>query len=268
MIDPGEALLATVGIRPLLTKETERITAPQLHRAADMEGAIDRLASKLTRGELGGEVEMGEPFEYDRMLRALAEGPDEAQIQGMLDSLPPAAHDTAAAFLMAAQRALDYLRQQFPISLQRDLTTTQNLPPATMLQAKFETVLALLDRPLAVFDLLDTNALLGSQARALKAVFPTIYQAVLQALGARDAYEHSRSASYVPHFAPALATLTGAPRTDQATATALKASAADRAQRKAQQAARASQPPPTGRSTKAEAVAPPSQKAEAGNAPT
>lgn len=262
MIDQGEAVLAMVGIRPIISRETEKITAPQFHEAADLDGIIERQASKLARGELPGRVDTGGELNYDRMLRDLAAGPSDEQLDGMLESFPPERHHDAASFIRAAHRALDYLKAQFPISVD----ASGNLPPPSLRLASFENVLAVLDKPLSVFDLIDANALLGSEVKALEACFPTFLQAVTDAIEDRIVYEQSRVAGWAPPFAPALAKLRGTPPIDPKTKAALGAAKAvpGKAQ---QQAAAGGQKPGPARA--AEQAAPPSQKDEAsGNALT
>lgn len=243
MIDIGESLLAVIGMRSVMSQDVERVTAPMWNEARSMDSKVRLLAAKLVLGTLDGENAGGAPVNYDRMLDELVEPPAIPQLMAMIESFPPDAHDEAGAFLMTAGRAYQYLRGLYPVDVDRQLLGGKNLPPSDMALTAFEFVLEAVDRPLSAFDLLDSGALLSTQAKALAACFPTLTRAVIMAILERITRERVREPEYEPPFSLALSTLMGAPYIDPKTSAAM--GAASQMEQAKQQQAQQGQPQPS-----------------------
>lgn len=250
VIDRGEALLAIVGMRPVLDRSLTYITVEQRERARRIQTRVELLAAQLINGTLSGD-DAPTPVDYDDLLFKLTEPPTPEELEKMIRSLPGEDHDDASAFLAAAGNAYRYLQANLPIVVKRNLLGAENLPPSDLALTTFEFLLEVIDKPLATFDIMATGALLRSQGNALKACYPTLHQAMVQAISGRlggNEYDGVACLS--------LSALTGAPYQDPKVTAAL--AMADQAQAIKEQAARQQQPPQKDRV--AEMGAPPSAR--------
>lgn len=259
MIDRGEALLSATGVRGVIEKTLGKITQAQRDEAAGIDARVQLLAAKLVLGTLGaGDEQPGDPFDYDGMLRDFSEPPDADQLAKMVAGFGPADEDDASAFQSCAGRAWRYLLGRYPVAVEQNLIGAVNRPVSSMALTAFEFELLIVDRPLAVFHLIDSGALLLPQAKAFVACYPTLQQAVIDAIQDRVTNETAEHQDYEPPFALAISTLVGAPYVDPVVTRGLAAAAQSRAADKAQQ--QASRPPQTDRT--AAATAPPSRRGE------
>src|SRR5580704_13683299 len=90
-IDAGEAILAEIGIRPLLTQKVETIRAPEWERIGRMDRIVQGLARDLAKGQL--DRSSFPAVNYDRMLDALSAPIDPTQISAMVEQFPLQFHD-------------------------------------------------------------------------------------------------------------------------------------------------------------------------------
>ncbi len=212
-IDPAEAISAVVGIRPLLTKQFERITAGQWEQIGGIEKTIYRLARDLARGQL-------DPAEfpainYDRYLDALSSEIDPEQVSAIVQQFPLELHDVTTAYFGQVGKTLRFLRGKFPISTYKSIFGDQNLPPSETQIFAFEDMLEIVDQPLAVFSMVDTGRLTSDMALAMMQIYPSLYKAVVTAIVQRVALEGARQGDdFDPHFGPALAVLLAVPGLD------------------------------------------------------
>lgn len=218
-IDPGERILAVVGVRPLLTEEVERITRPMWDEINSLEFRVHRLAQQLARGELEAD-DTYPAVDYEPFLDAFASPPDPDQVAEMLDDVPFAA---CVPFLGTAAKAYNYLRDHFPISVERTVFGATNLPPSSLALGAFEDLLEVLDRPLAVFSMIAEGRFTSRQAAALNAVYPTLYAEVATAIVTATMFERGAHPDYAPDFGRGLSVLLGVPGLDPKIATNLAA---------------------------------------------
>jgi hypothetical protein len=212
-IDAGEAIVAVVGIRPLLTKTVERIRAPDWEKIGDLDKVVYRLARDLARGQL--DRSSFPEIDYDGYLDTLSSGPDQEQISAMVQQFPIELHDATTAFLGQSARALNYLRTKFPISTYKTVFGAVNVEPSFYAVSKFESVLEIVDRPLAVFEMVDSGRLTSDMALAMMTVYPSLYAAIVGAIVVRCSSERaSLGDKFDPHFGRALAVLLAVPGLD------------------------------------------------------
>jgi hypothetical protein len=69
---------------------------------------------------------------------------------------------------------------------------------------RFEVILGVINDPLAVFPLMVTGALLRRQVQAVRAIYPSIAQCILEALASALAEEKGRKASFHLDYAAQL----------------------------------------------------------------
>ncbi|HEY6875595.1 MAG TPA: hypothetical protein VI384_04475 [Candidatus Dormibacteraeota bacterium] len=257
MIDRGEALLAVTGVRSFLERPVGKVTLGQQQEAARMADKLRLLASKLVLGTLEADAMPDEPIAYDALLDAFAEPPDDDQLAMAISNMPPADHDDAGAYLAAAGRAWAYLQSRYPIAPERGLLGATPLRPSDIALTKFEFELLIVDKPLGVFGLIDSGALLAPQVRCLTTVYPSLHGAIVQAIAERITAQQARGPGYEPPFTLALSTLTGSPHVDPVVTRGLAAAAQSRAA--AAQQARSQQPQ---QNRAAEMSRPPSERSD------
>jgi hypothetical protein len=257
MIDRGECIMAVTGVRPFLTRPPGKVTTGQLNQADDVPAKLRLLASKLVLGTLDADAMPDDAVDYDGFLDAFTMPPDEDQLAAVIGNFPPADHDDAGAYLACAGRSWAYLQGRYPVAPERQLLGSVQRPPSEMALTQFEFELLIVDKPLGVFGLVDSGALLAPQARALASCYPTLHAAIVDAIGDRIAAEQARAPSYEPPFSLALSTLSGSPHIDPTVTRGLAAASAYKQQ--AAQQARAQQPQ---ESRMANMLSPPSARAD------
>jgi hypothetical protein len=252
-LDPGEAVAAIVGIRPLLTKAFERITAPQWEEIGKLDKTIYSLARDLAREKL--DRSSFPAIDYDQYLDALSSDVDQAQVRSIVAQFPIEFHDATTAYLGQVAKTLRFLRGKFPVSTFKTLFGTQNLEPSVTDIFAFEDLLEVVDRPLAVFELVDSGRLTSDIALALMQLYPSIYAKVVGDIVVRCATEKAAEGEdFDPHFELALAVLLAVPGVDPTLRQQLQAPPPQ--QQQPQQA------PEPNSNTQAQRLAPPSEKSD------
>ena len=212
-IDPGEAVSAVVGVRPILEDKFQRISAPQWTQIGNFDKTIKNLARDLVRGDL--DQVTAKPIDYDAYLAALSSDKDEATIAAIGAQFPPDAHDAQTAYLAQIGKTLRFLRGKLPISTCTSLFGVDNLPPSDTQIFAFEDLLDVADQPLSVFSMIDSGRLTSDMALALMQLSPSLYAAILKAIVLRCTHERGQQGSaWDPQFEPALAVLLAVPGVD------------------------------------------------------
>jgi hypothetical protein len=227
-LDAGEAILAVVGVRPLLTAKVEKITGPEWEQIGKLDRTIYKLARDLARGQLDRSTFPA--INYDRSLAALTSTPDQAQIQGMVDQFPVELHDATTAFLGQSARALNYLRTKFPVSRYVTVFGNVNLSPSFCAIDEFEDLLEVVDRPLSIFAMVDEGRLTSDMALAMQTVYPGLYVAIVKAIVTRVVLEKARTKDYDPSFEHGAAVLLAVPGLDPGLRQLLQTPAPDQQQ--------------------------------------
>lgn len=218
-IDPGEAILAVIGVRPLLSKAIERIRAPQWHAIARLDRDIHRHAGDLVRGNLDRATAYPE-VDYVPTLKAFSRPPDPAQIEAMLQDIPDVAD---MPFLSTAARAYNFLRGEYPIAVERTAFGVNQLEPGDFALGMFEDMLEVIDRPLSVFGMVESGRLTTKQAAAMQAVYPTLYpEIVTEVVGACMQHKGDHP-DWDPEFGRGISVLLGVPGIDPGLRAALQA---------------------------------------------
>lgn len=213
-IDPTEATLAVIGLRPVLSREVERIKMEQARRVMSYAQDIYKEAKGIVRGEKSS-VPLGN-INYKKMLNQLFD--DEfgmQQIVDMVNKFPPVLHAITSDFVVEAGNAIKYLRQLFPRQDKRTLTgATQSLQPSAMAIRRFVTTFDVLDDPMRILAHIASGSLLKSQTGAVREMYPTISDVITDAFDEAEAYERAQKKSFqLPPFVQiGLTTWKGLPR--------------------------------------------------------
>ena len=202
-IQPAEAVLATIGISPILSRRVERFTADKLRSAMTMEARIGRLARQLAKGTLDLKYD-DSAVNYDRVLKDLTQPWDVEQVRQMVAAFPIEMDDVTAQFLPLASRAVAFMKSQFPVQVRQSVTGAFNVRPPHIAVGRFEVILGVIDDPLAVFPLMITGALLRRQVLAVQAIYPSIARCILEALYEAIVAEKARKVSFQLDYAAEL----------------------------------------------------------------
>jgi hypothetical protein len=179
-IEPVELVLATIGVRPLISKTIEYFRKDQLEAADRIPSTIARMARQLTRGELE-DVSLFETS-YDATLKDLYDQWNQAQLEAMANALETNAPGIAEVLILKGGEVLDYLRQIFPRSSYQTFLGAANVVPSDVAIYQFESVLEVLENPLKVFPLMGKGAITKRQVAAVRMVYPTLSAAIDEAI--------------------------------------------------------------------------------------
>lgn len=193
-IDPVECALAAIGLKPILSREVERVTMAQVAEMVSLPKRIYKEAKCIVQGEKYKVPT--ESISYKKMLKELTEQYSEAQLVEMLSKFPPQLHAISAKFLVKAQQTREYLLSILPIQTKQTLLGPENLPPSTLAIRRFTTTFDILDNPMKILTHIACGSLLKSQTDAAKLVYPTLSAAITDALKEAAIDEKAEKKSY------------------------------------------------------------------------
>jgi len=179
-IDPVEALMVTVGLKAIISRQVEKFRKSDLREAAELPKEITDLAKKLVGDELRGGGTSD--FNYRGMLKDLARGWDSEQVEEMMAQFPPEIGEHTTGLVVRAKAVIDALTTDYPQTNYVTATGSINLLPSDKKIFKFVQVLEVLCDPLSVFSLMADGGILATQVAIMRKVYPTLSQAIDAAL--------------------------------------------------------------------------------------
>jgi hypothetical protein len=189
-IDPIEALIAAIGVYPVLDREPGKVRMAKIHEARDISAKVETLAKQLAADELQ-EIPVDE-VNYRAVLAKLIEekftidrGTDIAAL------FPSQASGEATKYLIAIGDIIKTLAKKFPIPVYTTFAGSSTMVPSDVATWRWASLLQVMDSPLDVFPLIATGALTSNQAKAVRQAFPTLTQAIDSAL--QQAVEAARA---------------------------------------------------------------------------
>lgn len=195
-IAPHEAVLASVGMRPIISGEVEQITPDQWAHARDLPYEINKAAHALVAGTLEGPRKDSPPG-YGALLHDLAQPFDEEQVRAMIGTFPEPLMTAAPMFVMLAARAFTALAELLPKSVVTSLSHgMQNVRPSDRALDKFNQLFDVLDDPLEALRLAGHGRLFPPQVAALKATYPTVMDYMRAAVAKEIALARGDSPSF------------------------------------------------------------------------
>lgn len=202
MIDPVEAMLAVIGVSPIISHEVERVTPEQWGRARDLEFEINKRAHELVTGGLEDQVSEAPRAPYMRTLRDLTTPYQPGQVDAMMAGLPPEMAGLQGQFAALAQKAFFFLGSQLPRQARAGAAGWTQLRPPERLFDRFLSLMLVLDDPMAVFELAAPGRLLASQVAAVRAVLPTVLDHMQASVKRELRTERARNGAFeVPYHA-------------------------------------------------------------------
>lgn len=180
VIAPAEALLAIIGIKPVVSREVEKVYLYQLREAMALGKTVTKKAKDLVNGDL--EDTYADTIDYKAVLKDLAKGFQIRQVQQMLAAFPGKYRSLGAGFAMLASSLATELQKMYPISTYATVSGSTNEAPTDLKLWSFVNLLEVLNDPLMVFPLMASGALLRKQGQAIRLVYPTLSAAIDAAL--------------------------------------------------------------------------------------
>jgi hypothetical protein len=211
-IAPAEAVLASIGMRPVVTRVVEPISPEQWRRARDMQFEVNKAAHALMAGNLPEPADSHDRPGYMRLLRDLARPYDPQQVKAMLDELPPELEAAAVPFTMLAAKAFQYLASQLPRQFISSISSgAQPVKPPDRLLDRFDSFFDILDDPVEALNRAATGQLLRSQVAALKEIFPSLLDYMSKAVAKEVVLARGQDSDFdLPHAVEiGIGTLTG-----------------------------------------------------------
>jgi hypothetical protein len=192
-IEPAEALLAAIGVRPIISHAIEKITDGQWHDVANAQDICDTMAKEMCAGTLASYTYVDfDRIDYDQTLRDLSTAYEPQQVEQMLSHIPLSVPGLAGSFMALADKTFQYLYSQFPIMLRESVAGNNNIKPSRSLLNRFEALLWVLDHPLGMFNLTQDATLTQGQLDGLTTVYPSIVNYVRE-VSIPDAVEEART---------------------------------------------------------------------------
>jgi hypothetical protein len=197
-----EALLMTVGLRAVISRQVETVTKAKLKTMSAIPKQVADLARKLVNDELS--PSFYSDLNYRQAVKELAAGFKIEQVVAMTQKFPREYQVAGSALIIKAQEVVQQLSQLVPVSQYQTLAGSVDLLPADTKLFKFISILEVLDDPLMVFSLMGRGALLKTQANAVRVCYPTlsaaidaaILQATMTAKSAKKSFELPYRAEY------------------------------------------------------------------------
>ena len=227
-LDPTEAVLAIIGVRPIVSKAVERFTMSKWHEMDALPRRIHDAARSLVTGTMSTKIPLG-TFSYRATLDALSQPFDEDQLTEMASKFPPAMHEVTGAFLLKAKAVRAALLAILPISERKTLSGSNIVPPSQMMLRRFVSTLTVLDDPMRVFPLMAAGALLNTQTISLRTIFPSLSKVVDEAIQESIEAEKTRKKSFElpPRAEIGISSWLGRPQVDRKLHVALQGALAD-----------------------------------------
>jgi len=193
-IDPGEALAAVLGVRPVLSAKVETISPRQLEQAAKLPETIRKRARALVADAI---VPAQLPsIDYQQMLEDTSKSwhDDQVQVMRMVSALPDGLE---LAYVTVAAREFALVQKALPKAGWKTYVGTENLEPEPMAMLQFTEIFAAVDDPVSyVFGAIADGSISRDVAKIVRATFPTITAAIDAEIHASVIEKASRSKGY------------------------------------------------------------------------
>lgn len=173
-------MLAAVGMRAVISRKVERITRAQLEEMNTLPRDLTKAARALADGEAN-------PIKYEKVkyrdtLKDLARGWEVEQVADMVAQFPVEYHATGQTLVVKSIQLINAMLKEYPVTSYQTVAGSDQLSPSDTRMFRFISVLEVLDQPLMVFDLMAQGAILQSQVKAMRLVYPSMSAAIDAAL--------------------------------------------------------------------------------------
>lgn len=171
----AESLLAVMDVEAIIDPERKiRLTQDMREQAARVPGKI---TSQIRRFLVASEQEKGGPlaeFRYATAMDLLTKFDPEQRIAAL--ALRIQEGDQGSGVIVAAGRAIKYLKDILPAKSRIRVTGPEPMEPNDLVKYRFRRAWAAVEEPLGLFDDLQEGAMSRDQVRTLQAVYPALYE--------------------------------------------------------------------------------------------
>lgn len=175
-MDPAELWLAAIGIAPFMGNGPRIPLSASLDRA--VQGVIPEIRKQLRIFlRKGGPAPAREDLDFRAVADAVFEPPNDAALAERITALP---EDVQGPLVVAAARAVSFLRQRIPVTRKATALSLEYREPAAQDRARFARAYATVNDPLTAFRFLAAGRLSGEEKDALASVYPTLYETAVQ----------------------------------------------------------------------------------------
>lgn len=179
-LDPAEALLAITGVGPAVGDPMPKITMAMLHEAADVQKTIRKSAKLLAFGETVKYRIPARSYKWTKLHDNLSVPMTEKALDAVHDAFPPIAQSIDGDYQTLLQNVHQHLADMFPIQVHKGFLGDKYVEPDSLSTFGFYNQLNLLMKPLEIFSLIGSAALLRSQVKPMRDLFPTLTEEIDQ----------------------------------------------------------------------------------------
>lgn len=179
-LDPAEALLAIVGVGPAVGDPMPKITMEMLHQAIAVPRAIKQGAKALAFGETVKYRIPARAYKWEKLHDNLSVPMTEKALDAVHDAFPPVAQSIDGDFQTLLQNVHQHLADLFPIQVHKTFLGDRYVEPDSLSTFGFYNQLNLLMKPLEIFSLIGSAAILKSQTKPFRDLFPTLAEEIDQ----------------------------------------------------------------------------------------
>ena len=176
MIEPAEALLAVIGVRPFIYRDVPTVTKDHLDAMGKLPTSVGGFARDLCKGDLKGSAVSALP--YEKTLHLLYEEFTPDEMAAIQKAFAKNASDLEPAVLAKVGEIVNFLRGIFPRKSFDTLEGPEQYDPDEYEKCMFAAVLDVLDDPRSVFNGMANASILSSQVSAVHQFFPTLAAAI------------------------------------------------------------------------------------------
>jgi len=196
IIDPGEATLLVLGLKPIVSKEVERVYVSQFDEIDNLGTYIEQQARRVTDPEAEFNCPDVEAVNYKSFLNQLVEPWDREQLETMIRAFGPRGATEGQALLKKAPGVVQMLKAQIPRSIYSDFTGFLTLEPSNQKMFEYLSMVDILNGKDYIWELIGSGGLLKYQAMAFKTVYPSVSEAISEALVTAMVKRKSEKKSY------------------------------------------------------------------------
>lgn len=176
-IDPVEATLAVVGMDKVISDAVEKITSKDRKRIVKMDEEIKSRVETMIHGN--GKPRFSLPPDYMTLLDSLTKPMNVAQIEKMINALPP---EVQTGFMARSSNIYKFLQNEIPKNSVKTIAGVKQLTPNDPDYFKFHWVYSVICDPLSSIDLMSAGALFRSQSDAVRMFFPSLSESIDDAI--------------------------------------------------------------------------------------
>lgn len=171
----AESLLAVMDVEAILDPERKiRLTQEMREQATRVP---DKITSQIRRFLVASEMEKAgamPEFDYATAMKLLTAFDPEQRITALEMRIQDG--EPAAGVVVAAGRAIKYLKDILPAKARLRVTGPEQVEPNDLVKYRFRRAWAVVEAPLGLFDDLLEGAMSRDQVRTLQAVYPALYE--------------------------------------------------------------------------------------------